>query len=276
MKQRLLFATLAVLTWPTLGSAEPVRLVQGGSELLPPHEIITIVRSTGFDPLGQPVRRGQNYVLRAIDEYDREVDLLVSARSGELLSVHPVSVASRTPPGPRAGGTVGPNERMPPGYVPPPSAYRGGPPIIDEDDDEEPAIAAPRPPASVPGAAPPRTAYPAQPPAAGALPPRNASGPRPSPEPRVITSTEPDQDGTQSGALPPPPERFPQRLATPPVKPKPPAKRTAAVPKQAPLPKPKPQASKVEVAAPPPPEPAVEKASPAAPAPESRPDPVPN
>ena len=73
---------------------------------LPPHEILTILRSTGLDPLGQPVRRGPNYVLRAIDERDREVSVVVSARSGDVLSVTPVQTASRMPP-PRGGVTHG-------------------------------------------------------------------------------------------------------------------------------------------------------------------------
>ena len=89
----------------------------GPAAALPPHEILTILRSTGFDPLGQPVRRGPNYVLRAIDDNDREVRVVVSARSGDVLSVTPMQTASRMPP-PRGGITMGPYERMPPGYVP--------------------------------------------------------------------------------------------------------------------------------------------------------------
>jgi hypothetical protein len=59
--------------------------------------------------------------------------------------------------------------------------------------------------------------------------------------PNVVTA-----DPDRSGALPPPPERFPQRVAPPaPPKPKPVAREpvtraAAAPPKQAPLPKPKP------------------------------------
>jgi len=37
------------------------------SQGLPPHEIVTIVRSTGLEPLGSPVRQGPAYALRAVD-----------------------------------------------------------------------------------------------------------------------------------------------------------------------------------------------------------------
>src|SRR4029079_9168299 len=87
-----------------------------------PYKILRILRSTGLDPLGQPVRRGPNYVLRAIDDSDREVRVVVSARSGGVQSVTPIQTASRVPP----GGSMGPYERMPPGYIPP-GAYRSGP-----------------------------------------------------------------------------------------------------------------------------------------------------
>ena len=87
-----------------------------GPGALPPHEILTILRSTGLDPLGQPVRRGPNYVLRAIDDTDREVSVVVNARSGDVLSVTPVQTASRMPP--HGGITMGPYEPMPRGWVP--------------------------------------------------------------------------------------------------------------------------------------------------------------
>ena len=51
---------------------------------------------------------------------------------------------------------------------------------------------------------------------------------------------EPGRGG--AGALPPPPERFPQRLPPAAEKPKP-VKRAVEVPKQAPLPKPRPPAA---------------------------------
>ena len=210
---------------------------------LPPHEIVTILRSTGLDPLGQPVRRGPNWRVwptRAIDEKDREVSVVVSARSGDVLSVTPVQTASRMPP-PRGGLTLGPYERMPPGYTMPPAmppgGYRAGAPVVDEDD--EPNISgnpnAPRPPGALPGAPPMRSSNAAPlPPRGGAMPPDDDDASPPS-EPNVITA-----DPDRSGLLPPPPERFPQRAA-PPAPPKPVKRAAAAPPSRRRCPKPKPR-----------------------------------
>jgi len=273
VKLRWMFPALAVLALSTPVSAEPLRLAQAGPPaLLPPHEVVTIVRSTGFDPLGQPVLRGPNYTLRAIDERDREVSLLINGRTGRILSVTPMETASRMPP-PRGGLTMGPYERMPPGYVPPEGQgiYGAGPPVADEDDQ---SVYAPRPPAPVAGPLP-RSRTLERPPITESQQPA-AVNRSPLSSPRVITSTEPDQEGTPSGVLPPPPERFPQRAVAPPIKPKPPVKRAAAAPKQTPLPKPKPQGN-VEAAPPGPPLPPAEAAPPPpAPAEAAPSDPVPN
>ena len=88
MKRKMICAALAVLALSAPAAAQGY-----GPGGLPPHEILTILRSTGLDPLGQPMRRGPNYVLRAIDERDREVSVVVSARSGDVLSVMPVQTA---------------------------------------------------------------------------------------------------------------------------------------------------------------------------------------
>ena len=144
----LVAGTLAV---PTTAGAQ--QIIPGG---LPPHEIVTIVRSTGLDPIDFPVRRGALYVLHALDHRDRDVRVLIDARSGHIVSVTPVMTASRMPPG---GVTMGPYERMPgppPGYGSrePPGVYRGAPPIV-VDEDGPTVIYGSRPPAPVPGAPPP-------------------------------------------------------------------------------------------------------------------------
>jgi hypothetical protein len=233
VKRRMIYSALAVLALSAPAAAQSY-----GPGGLPPHEILTILRSTGLDPLGQPMRRGPNYVLRAIDDRDREVSVVVSARSGDVLSVTPVQTASRMPP-PRGGFTFGPYERMPPGTMPP-GGYRAGAPVVDEDD--EPNISGnptpPRPPGALPGAPPMRSGNAApMPPRGGAMQPYGDDASPPS-EPNVITA-----DPDRSGLLPPPPERFPQRAApSAPAKPKPVQRAAAAPPKQAPLPRPKPAA----------------------------------
>ena len=297
VKQRWIVAALSVLAFSVPAAAEPQRLAQAmEAGLLPPHEIITIVRSTRLDPIGRPVLRGPNYVVLALDEDDREMRVIVNARRGEIIRIVPVQAASRMPP-PGAGYATGPYERMEryermapaPRYVAPDGGHTSArPPVIDDDDDDLPyEQQAPRPPGTMPGAAarrgtapPPRTGYadpppvirsapPASgpgvargtdlpPPSSGALPPpsgaragsaappRSASPSQQSAS-RDVYAPEPDRDG---GMLPPPPERFPQRVAPAAERPKTgkpktekpkPVKReaTAGAPKAAPLPKPK-------------------------------------
>jgi hypothetical protein len=249
VERRTIYAALTVLALAAPAAAQGYQPgYEGGG--LPPYEILSILRSTGLAPIGQPMRRGPTYVLRAIDRRDREVRVVISARSGDVLSVTPVEMASRMPPSPRGGVTMGPYERMPPGYVPPDprGGSRAGLPV---DDDDEPGIYnnpnAPRPPGSmsgaspgpVPGALPSRSSNAArsEPPRGGAMQPDDDNDVSPPSVPNVIRA-----DPDRSGMLPPPPERFPQRAA-PPAQPKP-VKRAAAVPpKQAPLPKPKPAAT---------------------------------
>jgi hypothetical protein len=110
---------------------------------LPPHEIVTIVRSTGLEPLGRPVRQGPTYALRAVDPAGREVHVLVDARMGRILRVVPaVRQGGMSPPTPIPPGRIvpdgnDPNSRMadfpygtdevPPGWPGSPAAAPGRP-----------------------------------------------------------------------------------------------------------------------------------------------------
>ena len=258
MKRSMIYTALAVLALSTPAAAQgyppgamspgvmsPGVMPPGG---MPPYEILTMLRSTGFDPIGQPVRRGPNYVLRAIDDNDREVNLVINARSGDILSVTPIQTASRMPP-PPAGSSMGPYERMSPGYIPPGGPRGYGPPVVDDDDDAPPrgyGYGAPRPPGAMPGPLPRSSNAAPPPPRGGSMQPDDddqvslSSGPGA----RNVIPADPDR----SGVLPPPPERFPQRAApAAPPKPKsvtqPVTRAAAAPPKAAPLPKPKPGAT---------------------------------
>src|SRR5262249_10550104 len=48
------------------------------------------VRSTGLEPLGRPVRQGQAYAVRAVDEAGEEVRVIVDARLGRIVKVIPL------------------------------------------------------------------------------------------------------------------------------------------------------------------------------------------
>jgi hypothetical protein len=236
MKQPIAWAVLAALIVATPTAAEPQRVARG---VLPPHEILTIIRSTGLDPLDRPRRRGSNYVLHAIDDDGREVRVLVNGRSGRVVSLTPVEMASRLPPG-AVIESYGPPRYVEPGAV---EIDEPEPPVVYEA--EPPVGYPPRPSAEVPDAAPPArrgagprviTATPDRPEVVSSVP-----------GPRVITATEAGRDGL----LPPPPERFPQRAAPGAAKPKPAVRRTvASLPKRPPLPRPRP-GSEAEAAPPP-------------------------
>jgi hypothetical protein len=62
-----------------------------GDGALPPHEIMTIVRSTGLEPIGRPVRQGPAYALRAVDPAGEEVRVIVNAYMGRIVKVVPLS-----------------------------------------------------------------------------------------------------------------------------------------------------------------------------------------
>ena len=253
MKSRVLYSAVAALLLTLPAAAEPMLLAQGAPPaMVSPYEVLTIVRSTGLDPLDRPIRRGPNYVLHAIGRDGREVRVVVSARYGDIVAVTPMASASRLPPGAGPGLRMGPYERMAPeGYIPaeplPRDVYESGPPVVYEAD--PPILYAPRPPAAVPNPQPYPRGAPPYPRGAQPLPP----GAEPPP---VITATPQDgyderplsrppgtvAPGSDSGLLPPPPDRFQQRLAPPAVKPAP-VKRAAAGPSRPPLPKPRPEAS---------------------------------
>lgn len=88
----------------TLGlTASGPALAQAGSvypaaAALPPYEIITIVRSTGLEPLSRPVRHGPTYALQAVDPAGREVRVVVDARLGRIVRIAPVASPRHTVP----------------------------------------------------------------------------------------------------------------------------------------------------------------------------------
>lgn len=245
MKQRMVWAALAALVGAASAAhAEPWRMAQAVPAFLPAYEIVTIVRSAGFDPLSPAARRGEFYVLRAAAPDGREMRVIVDGRRGQIVSSTPVVAAARGGPGER----LGPYERMdgteiPDGYVapgapgpsdgPPPVVYEGGRPLIYDRRPMEPIPNAPQRNRSA--AIPDASAVPLEPP------------------PIIRAEPGSQEERGEHGLLPPPPERFPSRVA-PGAAPKPadrpaakpaPVKRAAASP---PLPKPRPAAVADEAA----------------------------
>jgi hypothetical protein len=89
--------------------------------VLPPHEILTIVRSIGLEPLGRPQRAGETYGLRAVNPAGQVVTVVVHARMGRVLRVTPATRAAGLippnpipypPPGAMVPDGYGPNSRI--------------------------------------------------------------------------------------------------------------------------------------------------------------------
>jgi hypothetical protein len=139
---------------------------------MPPHEVRTIVRSTGLTPAGPPVRRGQHYVQPALDPYGRPMRVVVDSAAGAVVSITPATVSAGYRPA----------TAHPP--APPYVRYGMTPPRDFEDDDDLDMV----PPRPVPGARAPTAVIPPPPP-----PPREQLAARPpaKPVPRPRPATAP-------------------------------------------------------------------------------------
>jgi hypothetical protein len=128
--------------------AQPV-----AADLLPAYEVATIVSSMGMRPVGRPAWIHGRYVVAAIDRHGREVNVVLDARDGQVLAVHPLGRGDFGPP--PGYGRAGPYDRMD-GRAPPPAAGPGGRPLDDDEffDNDRQQGSLPRPPARI--AAPPR------------------------------------------------------------------------------------------------------------------------
>jgi hypothetical protein len=208
----------ALTVWDPIAPAAAERTAKPA--LLPPHEIITVVRSTGLVPLGQPVQRGNNYVLRARDDFGQLVRVVVDGRVGEVRSVVPVALGR------------GDGNRSDPPY---PSIFDSGPPIrerrppIDQppiliEEDDAPTVLSPTPmdtpmdmppdllsPSAVRRLPPPISAPELVPPEV--VTPHILTVPRPPGDVSISppNAPSPESETEDTVLLPPPPPRFPQR-----------------------------------------------------------------
>ena len=171
----LLILCAAPLAWAGEASAEPAGAAQSAAvDGLPPHEIFAMVRSSGFDPVSRPVRSGRTFSLRAFDRYDLELNLVVDARTGRVLSANEVAA-------PRDAARRGPM----PAYDPRDAPVYGrifGPP--------EAGFGSPRPPGNVPSV-PSVQSVPSAPSVANVKPQEKAAArtPLPRPRPYVVEAT---------------------------------------------------------------------------------------
>jgi hypothetical protein len=159
----------APLAWAGEASADPATAAQSAAvEGLAPHEILAMVRASGFDPVGRPVRNGRTFTLRAFDRYDLELNLVVEARSGRVLSANEIAA-------PRDAARRGTMPAYDPRDAAPVYGRIFGPP--------EAGFGSPRPPRNVPGA-PSVQSAPATPSVANVKPQEKAAARPPLPRPR--------------------------------------------------------------------------------------------
>jgi hypothetical protein len=118
------YRTVSDFERPYAAVPGPVFAPRYGPTLLPPREVYTVVRESGFSPLGAPQQRGLVYMISVIDRDGEDGRLVIDARTGRIIRFIP---AYRM--GERLNDTV-----MTYGPLGPPVNFRTGP----------------RPPASIP------------------------------------------------------------------------------------------------------------------------------
>jgi hypothetical protein len=129
-------------------------VVRYGSRLLPPPEVYTIVRASGFSALGSPQQRGYVYTIAVIDRRGDDGRLVIDGRTGQIIRFMPAY---------RMGDTYGAVGPLPPG-----GNARGlprPPRPIPSLASRTPSVPIPKPPPPHAGEVKPLTAKPAPPPA---------------------------------------------------------------------------------------------------------------
>ena len=146
--KRTIAACAAALAFAAIGtgsvSAQPVPPgyypAPDDGTALPPQEVAAIVRSTGLEPLGRPLRQGPVYVSRALDPSGQEVRVIINAQMGRVVRIVPVTMPRYGLPVVRPPGRIvmapdgyGPDPRGPgaegmPSGAPPQGAAAAAPP----------------------------------------------------------------------------------------------------------------------------------------------------
>jgi hypothetical protein len=134
-----------------------------GPMLLPPTEVYTVVRESGFSPLGIPQQRGYVYTISVIDRGGDDGRLIIDARTGRVLRFIPAHrigerfnddlTMNYGPPGPLPPTRVGGGPRPP---KPVPHVASRTVPVPKPS-----PLAAAKPPAAEPAAKPVAAAEPA-------------------------------------------------------------------------------------------------------------------
>ncbi len=142
------YAVVSDIEGPYAAMPAEVPAPRYGPALLPPTEVYTILRESGFLPLGIPQQRGLVYTISVIDRGGDDGRLVIDARTGRIIRFIPAY---------RMGDNFGDDPMGSYGAVgslpPPVSAVRGPP----RPPASIPHVASRTPSVPIPRAAPPRT-----------------------------------------------------------------------------------------------------------------------
>lgn len=94
-------------------SARNLRSAPAARPMLPPEQVVTVLRSSGYAPLGRVTQRGWIYTIAALDRHGDDGRLIIDARTGQIMRFIPAQAV---------------DERMMEVYgppAPPPTVYAG-------------------------------------------------------------------------------------------------------------------------------------------------------
>ncbi len=100
-------------SYAAIPSARNLRSAPAARPMLPPEQVVTVLRSSGYSPLGRVTQRGWIYTVAAFDRYGDDGRLIIDARTGQIIRFIPAQAVDE-----RIMGAYGP-----PG--PPPTVYAG-------------------------------------------------------------------------------------------------------------------------------------------------------
>lgn len=94
-------------------SARNLRSAPAARPMLPPEQVMTVLRSSGYAPLGRVTQRGWIYTVAALDRHGDDGRLIIDARTGQIMRFIPAQAVDE-----RMMETYGPP-------APPPTVYAG-------------------------------------------------------------------------------------------------------------------------------------------------------
>jgi hypothetical protein len=86
------YAVISDVEGPYAAMPQDIPAPRYGPTLLPPQEVYTVVRDSGFSPLGVPQQRGLVYTISVIDRGGDDGRLVIDARTGRIIRFMPAAL----------------------------------------------------------------------------------------------------------------------------------------------------------------------------------------